>query len=191
MPWSILGGRTHFTALESQQHGRAEIWDPATESFTLLDARHRVARTYHSSAVLMADGRVFTGGGGLCHSCDVNHLDAEIFSPPYLFNSDGSLARRPSIFLFQDSVQLGSSFRIRGSQRFSIVSLIRYGSATHSTDTDQRRIELCGFRTRRCRGNDLTLTVPSDPGIAIRGNWMVFGVNFAGVPSVSRNLLLT
>lgn len=86
----------------------AEIWDPKTEQWRLLNTPAAVARTYHSTAVLVPDGRVFVGGGGLCFTCPPdgtgkiceclnNHLDAEMFSPPYLFNSDGTLADRPTI----------------------------------------------------------------------------------------------
>ena len=49
-------------------------------------------RNYHSVAVLLPDGTVFSGGGGLCGSCATNHPDGQIFYPPYLFNADGSLA---------------------------------------------------------------------------------------------------
>ena len=41
-----------------------EIWDPATQKFSTV-AAHAVPRTYHSIALLMLDGRVFTGGGGM------------------------------------------------------------------------------------------------------------------------------
>lgn len=43
----------------------AEIWDPATESFTTL-ADMKVPRNYHSVAILMKDGCIFVSGGGLC-----------------------------------------------------------------------------------------------------------------------------
>ena len=76
----------------------AEIWNPTTQTFT-LDASSAVPRTYHSSAVLVPDGRVFVEGGGLCGGCSVNHLDAEIYSPAYLFNEDGSTADRPTVSL--------------------------------------------------------------------------------------------
>ena len=47
----------------------------------------------------MTDGRVFVAGGGLCDTTPgcVNHQDAEIYSPPYLFNAAGNLATRPQI----------------------------------------------------------------------------------------------
>lgn len=47
----------------------------------------------------MPDGRVFVGGGGLCGNCGVNHLDAEMYSPHYLFNEDGTPAARPTVSL--------------------------------------------------------------------------------------------
>ena len=41
----------------------AERWDPATGTWTVLSSASRV-REYHSSATLLPDGRVLTGGGG-------------------------------------------------------------------------------------------------------------------------------
>jgi hypothetical protein len=76
----------------------AEIWNPLTQTWT-NDASAKVPRVYHSVAVLVPDGRVFVGGGGLCGACTVNHLDAEMYSPKYLFNADGSPAARPTITL--------------------------------------------------------------------------------------------
>ena len=55
----------------------AELWDPGTETFTAL-APMGAPRTYHSVAVLMLDGRVFSGGGGLCGSCETDHFGAHL-----------------------------------------------------------------------------------------------------------------
>jgi galactose oxidase len=88
----------------------AEIWSPDTQSFR-VDAPTAVPRTYHSSAVLVPDGRVFVGGGGLCGvNCTVNHPDAEMYSPGYLFNANGTPADRPTISLGVGSAGIRPSF---------------------------------------------------------------------------------
>lgn len=68
------------------------------------------------------------------------------------------------------------------------VSMLRMGSSTHSANTDQRRLELCGDTSSSCDcETSVTLTVPGS-GIAIPGYWMVFGVNAAGVPSIASTI---
>ena len=42
-----------------------ELWDPVTWNYTLLSPIAG-ARNYHSVGILLPDGRVFCGGGGLC-----------------------------------------------------------------------------------------------------------------------------
>jgi len=43
----------------------AEVWDPATQAFTVL-AGASIPRNYHSIALLLPDARIFSGGAGLC-----------------------------------------------------------------------------------------------------------------------------
>ena len=70
----------------------------------------------------------------------------------------------------------------------SSVALIRMGTATHTVDTDQRRIPL----TPTSQGsNNYRITIPSDAGVALPGYWMVFVSNSAGVPGVSKTLKIT
>src|SRR5438445_12986738 len=57
---------------------QAEMWDPATNTWTKL-ASLSVFRGYHSVALLLPDGSVFSGGGNLDSSY-------EIFSTPCRFN---------------------------------------------------------------------------------------------------------
>lgn len=178
------------SATPTERGACAEIWDPATETFTLLEAQHAVPRTYHSTGALLPDGRVFTGGGGLCGTCKANHLDCEIFSPPYLFTADGALAPRPTITVSAKVAANGAPISVTGSEPLMMVSMIRIGSATHSTNLDQRRIELCGPFTA-CSAGPVSLTIHEDPGIALPGNWMIFGVNAAGVPSIASILLVS
>jgi hypothetical protein len=116
----------------------AERWDPATQNWTVLSSASRV-RQYHSSATLLPDGRVLTGGGGVCASCvSVGYLEKNIeyFEPPYLFKKDGSgqKATRPVINSVPSTATYGQDFDISTSQASSIakVGLVRLGAATHS-----------------------------------------------------------
>ena len=160
-----------------------ELWSPVTQAFTVL-APMVVPRTYHSVALLLPDATVFSGGGGLCDGCSQNHFDAQIFSPPYLFNSDGSLATRPVIdSISATSVLLGGSLTITTNGAMTAFAMLRMGSATHTVDTDQRRIPLNATSSGT---NSYTFTVPADPGVALPGYWMLFVINSAGVPSVAK-----
>lgn len=165
-----------------------ELWDPTTQTFTILPP-HQKPRTYHSIALLMLDGRVFTGGGGLCGTCTTNHEDAEIYSPAYLFNADGTAATRPVISSVSPAtLAVGGTLTVKATSALAAFSLIRYGSATHTVDTDQRRIALTPVTTS---GTTYTLAVPSDSGIALPGYWMLFGLNSAGVPSLAQTVKIT
>ena len=125
----------------------AEQWNPATGQWRTLAAM-QITRQYHSTALLLPDGRVLSSGGGICGTCDqVGYLakNAEIFSPPYLFQADGTLAPRPAI----DSAPASTSYgardgRSRPANPASIrkVALVRLGAVTHSDNMEQRYIPL-------------------------------------------------
>jgi galactose oxidase len=159
-----------------------EIWNPVTGQFNLL-APMQIPRTYHSTAILLSDGRVFVGGGGQCGvGCPNNHLDAEILSPPYLFNADGSPASRPVIQSAPASAQLGSSITVTTQSAVATFSLVRLSATTHSVNNDQRRIPLSASAMS---GTTYTLSIPADPGIVLPGYYMLFALNAQGVPSVA------
>ncbi len=81
--------------------------------------------------ILLPDARVFNGGGGLCGDyCPkdgTNHFDGEIFSPPYLFNADGSLATRPSIVTAPGRASGGTQLLVTTNTPVTAFSLIRVG----------------------------------------------------------------
>lgn len=162
-----------------------EMFNPATNAFTQL-APMAVPRTYHSVALLLLDGTVFVGGGGLCGSCSTNHFDAQIYTPQYLLNSDGSARTRPTIdSLSATSVAVGNGLTINTNSAITRVSLIRFSSVTHSVDTDQRRMPLTPTSVGT---NSYRVTIPGDSGVALPGAWMVFVINSAGVPSVAKSI---
>ena len=182
----VAGGQSYavpFTDTNAAMN--PELYDPATNTWTVL-ATQNVARTYHSVVLLMPDATVFIGGGGLCTDCATNHFDAQIYSPPYLFTSSGARATQPKInTVSATTVRVGTSITVTTDSTVTKFSLIRYGSATHTVDTDQRRI---GYTAN---GTSNTLTLPSDSGVALPGYWMLFAVNAAGVPSIAKTILVT
>ncbi|KAI4193236.1 MAG: hypothetical protein LQ348_002919 [Seirophora lacunosa] len=162
-----------------------ELFNPATSSFTSINPE-AVPRTYHSWSLLLPDATVISGGGGLCGGCSTNHPNAQLFSPAYLFNADGSKAARPVISsVSATSVAVGATMTVTTNSAVTSWSLVRYASATHSVNTDQRRIPLTPTATS---GNTYTLRIPSDSGIALPGPWMLFAMNAQGVPSISKTI---
>ena len=164
-----------------------EMWNPSTGQWTVM-AEEAEPRNYHSVAVLLPDGTVFSGGGGLCGSCATNHTDGQIFYPPYLFNADGSLRTRPMITSAPTSAVTGQTISVTTGAPVSSFVLVRYGESTHSVDNDQRRIPLSIVSSS---GDTYQLTVPSDPGVALPGPYMLFAIDSNGTPSVSATVDIT
>lgn len=184
----VTGGQTHpITFTDTTAIYEPELWDPETQEFTVLPP-HQKPRTYHSIALLLQDGRVFTGGGGLCGDCAVNHDDAEIYSPAYLFDASGQAAARPKIMsVSAESMKAGATFTATTDSAATSWSLIRYSTTTHTVDTDQRRVAL----TAKAAGNTYTMTLPGDTGVLLGGYWMLFAMNDAGTPSMAYTVKIT
>ncbi|HET9411779.1 MAG TPA: galactose oxidase-like domain-containing protein [Candidatus Saccharimonadales bacterium] len=166
----------------------AERWDPATGAWTLLASASRI-RQYHSTATLLPDGRVMTGGGGICGDCmAAGYLEknVEYFTPPYLYKKDGTggLAPRPVISTAPASIGINTNFSITSSQAANIrkVGLVGLSDVTHGVDQGQRYVPL-KFTTA---GTTLTVTGPPTGGVAPPGHYMLFIVDSAGVPSVAK-----
>ena len=185
----IIGGESYAVPFSDDTSTLIpELWDPATNEFTIMNPM-AIPRTYHSIALLLPDATVISAGGGLCGGCNTNHFDGQIFRPPYLFSANGFPATQPKITAISaTSVRVGATITVTMDSAITGFSLIRGGSATHTVDTDQRRIPLTPTRVG---DNSYIVTVPGDPGIALPGQWMLFAISGAGVPSVARTVLIT
>src|SRR3954451_11746882 len=184
------GGNSSGASLVDINNGvyPAERWDPATGQWKTLAAM-QVTRQYHSTALLLPDGRVLSSGGGICGTCDtVGYLakNAEVFTPPYLFKHDGSgeLAPRPVVESAPAGVAYGTAFDVGTPDAASIrkLALIRLGAVTHSVNMEQRYVPL----TFTAGSASLTATGPANANVAPPGMYMLVAVDANGVPSVAK-----
>ena len=181
----VLGGQERAVVFtDTGARMSPELWNPATGKWTTL-APMAIPRTYHSVATLLPDGRVFAGGGGLCNTCSTNHLDGEIFTPPYLLNADGSPRARPSIAAAPAIAAVGSTISVTTGAPIKEFALMRMSTVTHSVNSDQRRIPLTATSVS---GNTASLKLPADSGTLVPGSYMLFAIDSNGVPSVSSTI---
>lgn len=178
----------------------AERFDPTTETWQEM-ATSSEARTYHNTALLLADGRVLVGGhapistgygnnttipGGFTPQ-ETRNPTFELYSPPYLFRDD-----RPEIRSAPSVVGAGRPFGITVDSDLDVdsVLLVRNTAITHLVDGDQRAVEL--EVGRRGAGGRLTLTMPPRE-VVPPGPYLLFVRGADGsdlVPSEAAQLLV-
>jgi len=163
----------------------AESWDPGTGKWTRL-AKMDVDRCYHSIAVLLPDGRVLCAGGGEYKPDNVNpnapedsHLDAQIFSPPYLFRG-----ARPTITSAPQEVRYGDTFDLGTPSPGAVdkVNWVRLSSVTHAFDQNQRFNNLAFSVSNGA----LKVVAPASSSQAPPGHYMLFLLDANGVPSTAQ-----
>jgi hypothetical protein len=156
----------------------AEMWSPATQAFTTM-ASMVTPRVYHSTALLLPDGRVLVAGGGQYDGTSPDQLNAEIYSPPYLFKG-----ARPTVTSAPSTLGYGAQFAVQtpDAANISSVALLRLGSVTHAFNENQRYVPL----TFTASTGSLNVAAPANANLAPPGHYMLFLVNSTGVPSVAR-----
>ena len=173
------------TAPSSSDVLAAERWDPANPGTWKQLARMSHHRLYHSTAILLPDARVLSlGSGEPAASGLTDDKTAEIFSPPYLFNLDGTPAARPVISSAPATAAFGSLFTVGTTSAASIakVMLVRLSAVTHATNMNQRGNSL-SFTV----GTDaINVTAPLTSKLATPGHYMLFIINASGVPSLAK-----
>jgi hypothetical protein len=184
------GGNSSGAELVDLDNGvyPAELWNPATGQWRTLAAM-QVTRQYHSTALLLPDGRVLSAGGGICGTCGqvgYHAKNAEVFSPPYLFkkNGSGELAPRPEITSAPNEMTYNAPFSISTPDAAQVrkVALVRLGAVTHSVNMEQRYVPL----SFAADGEAIDATAPANANIAPPGIYMLFAIDASGVPSVAR-----
>ena len=160
---------------------QADLYDSNNNTMGSAGA-NAVPRLYHSVSLLLPDATVWIAGGNPQRGTFEPSM--EIYTPPYLFNPDGSAATRPAITSLSNNViGYGGTFTVNTPDAANIASvvLMRNGSVTHAFDMDQRMVGL----SFTAGAGSLTVTGPPNGNIAQPGYYMLFILNNAGVPSVA------
>ena len=202
----LTGGSVGYRGNSQSDLHLTTMYDP--HSGHLAEAApNEVGRNYHSTALLLPDGRVMTMGSDPLFSDEDNTIPGEfetrieIYSPPYLFAGD-----RPEVTDAPDEVTRGSSFPVTTDGEVAEARLMRPSAVTHQTDTEQRSIAL-DVRPASCPETETgepaaeqpedcpdgccgsgshELGVPEEEGLTPNGWYMLVVVDDKGVPSPAR-----
>jgi hypothetical protein len=152
---------------------RTMHYDPATRRWRNL-AGQAPRRAYHSTAVLLPDGRIMSAGD---NKVGGGRQLIDFYSPPYLFRGP-----RPRITRAPNAVRNGQRFgiRTRGPEVTRAV-LMAPGATTHANEMNARHVRLAVTRT----SGGFRARVPSRT-VAPPGYYMLFVLRKNGVPSVAR-----
>jgi hypothetical protein len=168
-----IGGSTANDGVEEIEGAvlGAEQWNPTTGNWTKL-ACHSDPRMYHSTAVLLPDGRVLSAGG----NCFPSY---QIYSPPYLFSGT-----RPVITSAPAEAVYNTSFNVSVTSTANVDSVvfIRPASVTHAFDQNQRFV---AAEFTVVNATTLSVKAPVNNLVAPRGYYMMFVLR-NGAPSVAR-----
>jgi Domain of unknown function (DUF1929) len=155
-----------------------EMFDPVTETWQSNLPPASIPRVYHSVALLLPDGRVWTAGGNT--RIGQYRSETEFYSPPYLF-----AGTRPTISGNPTVGGYGSTITIPTPDAATItsVSLVRLMATTHHYDANQRLVWL---QITGTGSSSITVSSPINANIAPPGYYMIHVLNSSRVPSVAR-----
>src|SRR5215208_4066495 len=193
----VGGGRGSLETFESPLHyaepekRHIELWDPTTQKWRLGPAQTE-ARAYHSTALLLPDGRVMSAGddfngdpGKVDANNDSDPMEdtAEIYEPPYLFRGP-----RPEIEAAPATIGFNGGFGVTTTDtNITGAALASPAAVTLGVDMNQRMLKLPVAQGDNC----VTVTAPTGPKAAPPGYYMLFLLNDQSVPSVAKFVKLT
>ena len=176
----ISGGTTNNNSLADAVL-TPELWTPATKAFTNM-APMKVKRVYHSTALLLPDGKVLHLGGNREQGDSVDEFRAEIFSPPYLFKgSRASITSAPSSAGYGQKIVVSTP----DNTRVHRVTIVGLGSVTHASNMGQRGNELV-FQKKAGSTTQIDVTMPASANLSPPGYYMLFLITSTGVPSTAK-----
>ncbi|NEB80909.1 DUF1929 domain-containing protein [Streptomyces sp. SID14478] len=165
---------------------KAQFYDPKDNAFHDA-ASPKVGRNYHSEALLLPDGRVATFGSDPLYDNQQNtklgHFEQrmEIFTPPALHRgADKRPVLRSGPETLPDDHR--ATYRTDQADRIVKARLMRPSAVTHTTDVEQRSIELGVTKG----DGAVTVDVPKDPSLVPPGWYMLFVSDANGVTSEAK-----
>ncbi len=153
---------------------KVELWDP-TDGTWSYGAEQQEYRTYHSTALLLPDGRVVSAGDDYNGGYDQD--TAEIYEPPYLFKGP-----RPVISSAPQVGRLNQSLEVATPDPAAVnhAALVAPGATTHANDMNQRYYAL----TTTPGPGKVTMSLPGQNAVP-PGWYMLFLLSPEGVPSMA------
>ena len=155
----------------------AEMYNPEAKTWSWMAPQKR-PRLYHSTALLLPDGRVISMGSN--PYANIIEKSIEIYTPPYLYQSD-----RPVIIEYPSQLSYHQSFtlRVNQSRQVSQIVLMRPEVLTHVTNTDQR---LLALEFKVLNDEKLEVQGPIHAAYMPQGFSLLFVLNNDGVPSIGK-----
>lgn len=170
----VVGGQSNANGGQPEAVLESELYSPDADSWEQV-ASLGLTRMYHSTVILLPDGRVLAAGAD-------NMDSGGLSSPPYLF-----AGVRSEIASAPPSLSYGSNFELEfnSAHGANTVVLVRYSSVTHSNDMGQRHLQLASLTGG---GGIVSIPAPADVNRAPPGFYMLSVVDAEGVPSVARSI---
>jgi hypothetical protein len=148
-------------------------YNPASDTWTDMAVQSQ-RRAYHSTAILLPDGRIMSAGD---NGPSGGRQLIDFYSPPYLFKGP-----RPAITSAPPQVGYGSPFNFSTSgPAVSRAVLMAPAATTHANEMNARHVELAITTTP----TGFSATVAS-PRVAPPGYYMLFALTASGIPSQAK-----
>ncbi|KAI3989555.1 hypothetical protein MKX01_031609 [Papaver californicum] len=170
------------------------LYQPESSKFEMMEAS-KTPRMYHSTAILIADGRVLVGGSNPNSNYNFTELfptdlSVEVFSPPYLSSGSRpqiSWAKPGTELSYKQPISIG--FVPKKNQQLENVSVTMVAPSfnTHSFSMNQRMMVLKINQLHQVSSGYYIIDcfAPENSNIAPPGYYLLFVVQ-DGIPSRGR-----